>query len=112
MSPNTVNSNNPCLYLNISSAYISNHCRDFCAKQSLIVCPSIPNNSHIDQKLVTRTECLNVVCKPQMMEYKRSFQHSGVSNWNNVPVHVQHSPSVNVFKARYLKWVQNQGIPE
>ena len=90
MSPNTVNSNNPCLYLNISSAYISNHCRECCAKHSLIVCPSIPNNSHIDQTLVTRTvfsgstysytdnlckstpnysdsksECLNFVCKPK-----------------------------------------------
>jgi len=95
MSSNTVNSNNPCLYLNISSAYISNHCRDFCAKQSLIVCPSIPNNSHIDQTLVTRTvfsgstysytdnlcksipnysdsksECLNFVCKSKWWSMK------------------------------------------
>ena len=43
---------------------------DCYAKQSLIVCPSIPNNSHIDQKLVTRTECLNFVCKPQMMDHE------------------------------------------
>jgi len=44
--------------------------------------------------------------------YTRSCQYSGVSIWNNMSVHVQHSPSVNVFKARYHKWVQNQGIPE
>ena len=44
--------------------------------------------------------------------YKRSFQYSGVLILNNLPFHVQHSPSVNVFKAIYLKWVQNQGIPE
>ena len=50
--------------------------------------------------------------KPRSELYKRSFKYSGVSIWNNVPVHVQHSPSVNVFKARYLKWVQHQGIPE
>ena len=50
--------------------------------------------------------------KPRTDVYKRSFQYSGVSIWNNLPVHVQHLPSVNVFKARYLKWVQNQGIPE
>ena len=42
--------------------------------------------------------------KPRSELYKRSFQYSGVSIWNNLPVHVQHSPSVNVFKARYLKW--------
>ena len=50
--------------------------------------------------------------KPRSELYKRSFQYPGVSIWNNLPVYVQHSPSVNVFKARYLKWVQNQGIPE
>jgi len=44
--------------------------------------------------------------------YKRSFQYSGMSIWNNLTVLVQHSPSVNVFKAIYLKWVQHQGIPE
>ena len=42
--------------------------------------------------------------KPRSELYKRSFQYPGVSIWNNLPVYVQHSPSVNVFKARYLKW--------
>ena len=35
-----------------------------------------------------------------------------MSIWNNLPVHVQHSPSVNVlYIAIYLMSVQNQGIP-
>jgi len=50
--------------------------------------------------------------KPRSELYTRSFQYPGVSIWNNLPVHVRHSTSVNVFKARYLKWVQNQGLPE
>ena len=41
--------------------------------------------------------------KPRSELYKRSFQYSGVSIWNNLAVHVQHSPSVNIFKARFLK---------
>ena len=53
-----------------------------------------------------------VALKNITKEKIKRMQYSGVSIWNNLPVHVQHSPSVNVFKARYLKWVQNQGIPE
>ena len=49
---------------------------------------------------------------PRSELYKRSCQYSGVSIWNTLPFHVHHSPSVNVFKARYFKWVQHQGIPE
>ena len=35
--------------------------------------------------------------RPRSELYKSSFQYSAVSIWNNLPVHVQHSPSVNVL---------------
>ena len=60
---------------------------------------------------ILRSTCPLQLCshKPRSEMYKCSFYYSGMSIWNNLPVHIQHSLSVNV---RYLKWVQNRGIPE
>ena len=36
--------------------------------------------------------------KPRSDLYKHSFQYSGVSIWNNLPVHLQHSPQLMSLK--------------
>ena len=48
-----------------------------------------------------------LVPKPNIEQFKKSFQFSGVATWNSLPPDVKESMNINIFKTKCFNYLFN-----
>ena len=59
--------------------------------------------------LRSHTQQMLQIPKPRLEFFRKSFAYSGPKLWNQIPLNIRQSESVNSFKSTYLKWWNSGG---
>ena len=92
------------LFKKVTFVYKSVTCNNiFPEYLSNILTPT--NNTH----LRSHTQHMLQIPKPRLEFYRKSFAYSGPKLWNQIPLDIRQSESLNIFKSAYLKWWHSGG---